>query len=179
MTIDIDVNKYFKRIDQAKIFPLLLDKCKELAINTVVRGKAYYAISGFRDPIEQDKLYAIGRTEKQDHPTVTNAAGFKSYHNYGLAIDFCWDKDQKREGLQPSWDVKEYTVLAEEAAKIGLFSGMKFKMVDAPHIQIPLNVIGLTKLEELYKAGGLQACWDEVMKVMANSNVFKNQWVKS
>jgi peptidoglycan L-alanyl-D-glutamate endopeptidase CwlK len=142
----------------------------------VIRGHSYYAISGFRDPIEQDKLYAIGRTEKKGSPIVTNAPGFKSYHNYGLAIDFCWDKDQKREGLQPGWDVKSYMVLAEEAEKLGLVSGMKFKMVDAPHIQIPMNVIGLTKLEEIYKEGGIEACWEEVTKVLSTSNAFKKSW---
>lgn len=176
--LDIPIEKYFVRIDQSKLFPPLLDKAKELIYNCVIRGQVYYAISGYRDPIEQDKLYAIGRTEKLDSPKVTNAPGFKSFHNYGLAIDFCWDKSQDREGLQPGWEPNNYRVLAEEAQKLGLFSGMTFKLVDAPHIQVPPNAQGLIKLEALFKEEGLPGCWREVDRVLTTSGMFKKNWAK-
>lgn len=40
----------------------------------------------YRSPEEQDKLYAIGRTEKGK--IVTNARGGDSYHNHRCAFDF-------------------------------------------------------------------------------------------
>jgi peptidoglycan LD-endopeptidase CwlK len=42
---------------------------------------------GLRTFAEQDALYAKGRT--QPGAIVTNAKGGQSYHNYGLALDFC------------------------------------------------------------------------------------------
>lgn len=171
-----DLTKYFVRIDCSKLHPKVIEKALKLIYNCVQRGYPYYAISGYRDPIEQDSLYAIGRTVKIGMPTVTQAAGFKSYHNYGLAIDFCFDQSIKRDGLQPDWEIKNYKVLAEEAEKLGFMPGMKFTKVDAPHIQIPLNMISLTKLEELYKAGGLDDCWKEITRISNTSNAFKSKW---
>lgn len=58
---------------------------------------------GYRSIEEQDKLYAQGRT--MGSQVVTNARGGKSWHNYGLAFDFClinpdssvsWNQDDER-----------------------------------------------------------------------------------
>lgn len=170
-----DVEKFFKRIDQSKIFPPFLKRSKQLVLNCVQgqANKSYHAISGFRDPVEQDGLYSIGRTTQLDRAIVTNAKGFKSYHNYGLAIDFCWDRDAKREGLQPGWEPEQYKALAEEAEKLDLLCGGKFTNPDWPHIQLPMNVLGLTRLEELYKNKGLEACWEEVERIMRSTDRFK------
>lgn len=174
----IDADRFFKRIDQSQIAPFFLAKCKQLVLNCIhTHGKTYYAISGFRSPEEQEKLYNIGRNG-DSRPTVTNAQGFKSYHNFGLAIDFCWDKDSKREGLQPGWEIESYKRLAEEAVKLGLVAGYNFKMQDGPHIQIPLNAIGLAKLETLYKEDGLEACWEEAEKVLTTNQAFKKHWTE-
>ena len=43
--------------------------------------------SVYRSKDEQDDLYAQGRSKPGR--IVTNARGGQSYHNYGLAIDFC------------------------------------------------------------------------------------------
>jgi peptidoglycan L-alanyl-D-glutamate endopeptidase CwlK len=52
---------------------------------------------------EQNDLYAQGRTKPGKK--VTNAKGGDSYHNYGLAVDFCLIIDRK----EVSWDmVKDY-----------------------------------------------------------------------
>lgn len=44
-------------------------------------------ISGYRDSVEQESLYAIGRTTQLGSKTVTDAHGGQSAHNYGLALD--------------------------------------------------------------------------------------------
>lgn len=155
----------FKRIDLSAIYPPLRAKVVELAENCRKRGVDYWAISGYRSPEEQAKLYFQGRT--LPGPKVTNAKPFTSYHNYGLAVDFCKDSDKKRDGLQPDWDVKEYAVLAEEAKKIGLEAGyywLSFK--DPPHVGlfITQHKIKLFQLEELYKKGGIPAVWAHLDK---------------
>jgi peptidoglycan L-alanyl-D-glutamate endopeptidase CwlK len=139
--------EYFKRIDTSKIYPQLMIKLEKLIENCLKRGVAYYAISGFRSWEEQDALYAQGRDKAgkvvDKSKVVTNAKGGQSNHNYTCAVDFCKDGDMKRDGLQPSWDLAGYKVLAEEAEKLGLEAGLHWKFVDAPHIQLNLGKHGL------------------------------------
>jgi len=160
MTTDL-----FKRIDLSAIYPPLRAKVVQLAENCRKRGVEYWAISGYRSPEEQAKLYFQGRT--LPGPKVTNAKPFTSYHNYGLAVDFVMDTDIKRDGLQPNWDIKSYAVLAEEAKKLGLEAGYYWtQFKDAPHIQLPLSTskIKLLELEALYKKGGIPAVWAHLDK---------------
>lgn len=122
------------RIDSRLIYPplwalvpALLDACER-------RGVRYYAISGYRGIPEQNGLYAQGRTVPGD--IVTNAKGGYSYHNQGLALDFCRDINMARAGLQPSWNRADYQILAEEAQKFKqLEAGFFWKFQDNPHIQ--------------------------------------------
>ena len=62
-------------------------------------------VQGLRTIDEQNNLYAIGRTIPGKK--VTNAKGGKSYHNYGLAIDFAimYDKDNNGSFETLSWDI--------------------------------------------------------------------------
>jgi peptidoglycan L-alanyl-D-glutamate endopeptidase CwlK len=62
-------------------------------------------VQGLRTIEEQNALYAKGRTAPG--PKVTNARGGKSYHNYGLAIDFAilYDKDGNGSFETLSWDI--------------------------------------------------------------------------
>lgn len=62
-------------------------------------------VQGLRTIDEQNNLYAIGRTIPGKK--VTNARGGKSYHNYGLAIDFAimYDKDNNGSFETLSWDI--------------------------------------------------------------------------
>jgi peptidoglycan L-alanyl-D-glutamate endopeptidase CwlK len=51
------------------------------------RGVTIRVTYGYRTIEQQNKLYAKGRTAPGGK--VTNAKGGQSYHNYGLALDFC------------------------------------------------------------------------------------------
>jgi len=55
---------------------------------------------------EQDDLFALGRTKPGKR--VTNARGGQSFHNYGLAVDFCllYDMDGNGTHETPSWNEK-------------------------------------------------------------------------
>lgn len=147
----------FNRIDLNKIHPGFLHRCRHLVASCAARGYIFYAISGYRDEKEQQRLYDIGR--KTSGNVVTNAKPFESYHNFGLAIDFCRDKDVKKEGLQPDWEMEAYKVLQEEAHKQGLTSGLDFKSFpEGPHIQLNISV-SLTELKAAFQKGGLEQVW--------------------
>ena len=68
----------------------------------VLTGRATVRIvQGYRTFEEQAALYAQGRTKPGS--IVTNAKPGSSFHNYGLAIDFCLLID----GKEISWDINK------------------------------------------------------------------------
>lgn len=96
-------------------------------------------VQGLRTIEEQDGLYALGRTKPGKK--VTNAKGGSSFHNYGLAIDFCLLID----GKEISWDMaKDYdedkkadwTEVVEIFKKYGWEWGGNWSSIkDYPHFQ--------------------------------------------
>lgn len=62
-------------------------------------------VQGLRTIEYQNELYAQGRTKPGK--IVTKARGGKSYHNYGLAIDFAilYDNDGNGSFEELSWDI--------------------------------------------------------------------------
>ena len=146
--------KNFNRIDTSKLYPFFLELITKLVINCEKRGYVFFAICGYRTPEEQSKLFAQGRSTAGK--IVTNAKAFQSFHNFGLAVDFCHDQNHNKEdGLQPDWDMQAYKVLQEEAHKLGLTSGLDFKSFpEGPHIQYNTSK-NLTQLKEYYDKGGL------------------------
>jgi peptidoglycan LD-endopeptidase CwlK len=147
------------RINAADIYPPLMALALKLLENCEARGVRYYVISGLRTHAEQDALYAQGRSTPGK--IVTKARGGESFHNFGLALDFCRDANMTRAGLQPDWDKGSYHVLAEEAAKLGLEPGLYWKFVDAPHVQLKISAHGLSlrTLQTHYATGGLKGVW--------------------
>lgn len=146
----------FKRVDLTVLYPPFVELAKRAIKTLDNRGDRYYAISGLRTYEEQNKLYAQGRTAPGQ--VVTKAKGGESFHNFGIALDFCRDKDVERSGLQPDWNKASYEDLASEVAANGLESGLRWRFVDAPHVQLPISVyaIDLKDLREMYEAGGYE-----------------------
>ncbi len=81
---------------------------------------------GYRSPVEQDRLYAQGRTTPGN--IVTNAKGGQSLHQFGVAFD-CVPLIAGK----PNWN-SPYTITAQEAALIGLEHGDR-GYTDLPHFQ--------------------------------------------
>ena len=83
----------------------------------------------FRSKAEQDALYAQGRKTKG--PIVTNARGGDSYHNYGLALDFCLIVN----GAASFKVDANWLKVIEIFERHGWESGHKWKFKDSPHVQ--------------------------------------------
>ncbi len=90
--------------------------------------------SGFRDPVEQERLYDIGRT--LPGKKVTNAVPWRSFHNYGLACDFCFQGQDPYPENENLWIT--FGMIVE---KNGLVWGGNFKKIlDRPHAQIDVQL---------------------------------------
>lgn len=102
-------------------------------IEEAYKMKIMIAITdGYRSIDEQNKLYAQGRTKPGK--IVTNAKGGTSYHNYGLAFDFCLIAP---DGKTYVWNVNQDWIAVVAIGKsLGLEWGGEFKTIyDPPHFQ--------------------------------------------
>jgi len=94
---------------------------------------------------EQDALYAQGRTTPG--PIVTKARGGQSFHNFGLAFDFCLLRDTDGNG---TWETISWSELADfnvnglpdwkEVVKVFTDAGWEWggawsSIHDAPHLE--------------------------------------------
>lgn len=165
-----------RRIDLAQLYPPFRDRYLETLVACHDRGSDYYGISGHRPIAEQDDLYAIGRAKLADGTwtvvdagkIVTKAQGGSSAHNYGVATDSSKDANVDRAGLQPSWSIADYSVLAEEGERVGLEAAYRWVTFrEGPHLQLPFLDRGITlaEMRSLYAKGGIPAVWDRLDSV--------------
>lgn len=152
------------RVDWTHIYPDFRDLCFTLVANCQARGARYFATSGFRSPEDQEALWSIGRNEDGaviDPKAIVTKLRF-GYHNLGIAIDFTRDISDKK-GLQPSHAPADYEILAEEAEKLGLESGHRWKTLpDSYHVQLKLSSknISLSMLKGRYEqTGKVSSAW--------------------
>jgi peptidoglycan L-alanyl-D-glutamate endopeptidase CwlK len=136
------------RINLDELHPDFVALLLQLLANCEQRGATYIAVSAYRSQSEQAKKYFQGRT--QPGPIITNARPGWSFHNYGLAVDVVFDKDNKLStGLQPEFtDNRAYTILKEEGEKLGLQVGVpSVPGGDPGHVQFkqPLKIAELKK----------------------------------
>lgn len=132
----------------AKLHPILQERIPKLMTAVANRGYELMITQGLRTFGEQDGLYMQGRT--RPGKKVTNAKGGQSFHNYGLAVDFALlDSNGKATWPDPH---PVWLAIAEEAEKLGLSPGYRWKKQDKPHVEIP----GLTWQEclAIYKRAG-------------------------
>lgn len=142
-----------------KLHPKIRDEVKSL-IEKAEQGfpinMAIRIVQGLRTIQEQNNLYALGRTKvnpdgktktRPKGNTVTKATGGKSFHNYGLAVDFAilHDKDENGQYEELSWDTAldfdiDGVIDWHEVVKIFGAAGYEWggdwrTFKDLPHIQ--------------------------------------------
>jgi len=122
---------------------------------------------GLRTFEEQDRLFAQGRTAPGG--IVTKARAGHSYHNYGLAVDICFDSHPTESGWQWSWDPRfSWNRLALLGQSRGLESAYFWaQFPESPHFQKTYG-FSTQKYLSLYVVGGLPAVWKEVDNIRKN-----------
>ncbi len=94
-------------------------------------------LEGYRSPERQNLLAGMGKS-------VTNAAAFQSWHQYGLAADCAFLRDGKLViSEKDPWVMRGYQLYGEVAESVGMTWGGRWKMMDFGHTE--LRVAGVMK----------------------------------
>nr|WP_267873964.1 M15 family metallopeptidase [Massilia sp. YMA4] len=89
-------------------------------------------LEGYRSPERQNRLAAMGAS-------VTNAAAYQSWHQYGLAADCAFLRDGKLVITEKDpWAMRGYQLYGEVAESMGLTWGGRWKMMDFGHTELRL-----------------------------------------
>lgn len=117
--------------DWSKLDPAFRRVVLHLIRRIEARGVQMTLVEGYRTPARQDLLAADARM-------VTQARGFESRHQFGLAVDLAPVFDgrpslSERDGRAAA----AYAVLGEEAEAMGLVWGGRWSFRDLMHIEAP------------------------------------------
>ena len=94
-------------------------------------------LEGYRSPERQTMLAGLGGS-------VTNAAAFQSWHQYGLAADCAFVRDGKLViSEKDPWAMRGYQLYGQVAESVGMTWGGRWKMMDFGHTE--LRVAGVIK----------------------------------
>ncbi|MBI3142590.1 MAG: M15 family metallopeptidase [Bacteroidetes bacterium] len=140
----------------ASLHPKLRQEALALYHEVCRRGLHIRITAALRSFQEQDRLYQQGRTAPG--PRVTNAKAGQSYHNFGLAIDFClllpsgqvsWDRhaDLDHNG-QADWEEMVFVFKDAGWAWGGDWTSIK----DYPHFEKTFG-LSTAQLRALHAAG--------------------------
>jgi peptidoglycan LD-endopeptidase CwlK len=132
MDVSALLNKAEKKL--SGVHPVVAEKARQLIKKAYAEGIPIIITQGLRTIEEQNRLYAQGRTKPGK--IVTNARGGYSYHNFGLAFDFCVC-DVVKGNLVPNWKVDHRWLRVGQIGKsLGLEWGGEWKRFkDYPHFQ--------------------------------------------
>ena len=144
--------------------PALAAKIRTLAEMLSTEGITVIVSAGFRTWMEQDALYAEGRTAPGK--AVTDAPGGYSWHNFGCAVD-C--EPEVIDGVI-DWNAEhpQWKRMASVGVSLGLASGANWiRIKDAPHFQLTgrFPVTPNAEVRQIYQNEGVEAVWQEVNKI--------------
>ena len=129
---------------------------------------------GVRSFRKQNELYMIGRENiaGQNVPRrtiVTNALPGLSYHQYGLAIDACF---QGKDPFLEKLDIYVSKLIWEDYGRFaennGLIWGGKFKFRDMPHIELNTSFT-VKELKLILEHQSIQGVWSAIDVLMGES----------
>jgi peptidoglycan L-alanyl-D-glutamate endopeptidase CwlK len=113
---------------------------KLLMVFKIMKDKHGYdmaILEGYRSPERQNTLASMGAS-------VTNAAAWQSWHQYGLAADCAFLRNGKIVITEKDpWAMRGYQLYGEVAESQGLTWGGRWKMMDFGHTE--LRVAGVMK----------------------------------
>lgn len=147
----------------AEIIPLAISEAK-------ARGLDVGVFNGLRVVADQEKLYALGRTMKNQDGydpvkrpmgnIVTNAQAWQSWHFFGLAVDFAF-KNPKGAWWWPGdeddkWDDLAKTMLMHAGVAWG---GNWTKFPDFPHFQMTGKIQSVREAKRILFEEGQDKLW--------------------
>lgn len=139
----------------ATVNGVLAGRVRKLIALAAADGYTLQVTQSLRTVAEQDALYAQGRTKPGKK--VTNARGGSSWHNFGLAVDFCFIV-----GGKPDWTDALYTKIGKWASAVNLeWGGSWISIKDKPHVQLTKG-LQLSEARTLLKIGGLAKVWQKI-----------------
>jgi hypothetical protein len=177
----------FRRVCLATYYPPFRARIIEAKTKAADRGWHYWSEHGYRSIPLQNQLHAahvgaaaaFAAAEKTGDQVAIAAArvhlkahgkaapGGYSSHNFGLGDDSTHDNNLSAQGLQPDWDPKNYDVLGEELARVGLVWGKSFG--DLPHANFAGYVSG-AELAPLLKV------WNACPSGMPDDERLRSVW---
>ena len=127
------------------LHPVVKQKAEQLIERSFSAGVPILITQGFRSIEYQNELYAQGRSKPGK--IVTNAKGGRSFHNYGLAVDFAL---LLPDGMNVSWDTardgdrdgqRDWYEVAAIGKKLGFeWGGDWERFIDMPHLQMTFGL---------------------------------------
>jgi peptidoglycan LD-endopeptidase CwlK len=120
--------------DASRDWNLLDDdfRTRLLLVYKIMREQYGYEMAlleGYRSPERQNRLAQMGGS-------VTNAAAFQSYHQYGLAADNAFLRDGKLViSEKDPWAMRGYQLYGQVAEQVGLTWGGRWKLMDLGHVE--------------------------------------------
>ena len=112
--------------------PKVLRQMNQFLAEAKKQGIQLLVTQGFRSKVEQDALYAIGRTIKGNK--VTNARGGESEHNYGVCFDVCGF-----DGKKVSYNINWAKIAQVWKSMDGTWGGDWKSFPDKPHFSYTLG----------------------------------------
>lgn len=149
------IDKYTEQ-RAALLHPKLRAEVIQIANDLATKGLLFRIVQGYRTMKEQAIIYAQGRTTPGK--IISNAPAGMSYHNYGLAIDFCIDlPDGKGVTFDMNTDFdhdgnKDFMEVINAFGMKGWQSGLFWKFKDSDHLE---KTFGMTfqQLQDLVAKG--------------------------
>jgi peptidoglycan L-alanyl-D-glutamate endopeptidase CwlK len=134
------------------LHPKVADGVSQMLTEAKARGLSVGLFCGLRTAEEQDKLF-------NKVPKVTNAKGWDSWHQYGLAVDIVF-KDEKGNW---TWnEKKDWEGLGKIGEMFGFVWGGRWKFKDYPHFQMTGLVPNVKEAKRILDEKGIDVLWSMI-----------------
>ena len=165
----------------SKVFPDLANRWKKARENMLAAtGRQIRATSGYRSFTEQWELWGKGRLKEKsgvwvicdEKLVVTHARPGSSLHQFGLAIDSCFDgldpylEKLPRAECNATWDILGKMFTNEGMTWGGKWPGAK---MDRPHCQMMYG-LSIHTIQIAYENHGINSVWNMCKNAMLCGN---------
>lgn len=113
-------------------------------------------LESYRSPVRQNQLFAKGRV--RPGKIITNARGWQSWHQYGLAVDLIFDSNPCKKGIQGPYS-GDFELLGRIAQDLRMEWGGRWG--DKGHVQYRGGV-SIDQARSIQAREGILGLWGEL-----------------